>query len=105
MAEGMIPVQVCYADHRGSFLLALDVRQGTTIEQAIQASGILQQVPSIDLSVLKVGIFSKARSLDTVLRERDRVEIYPVLIADPKESRRKRAKPTVKKLGAPGRVK
>jgi hypothetical protein len=31
------------------------------------------------------------KALDTALRDRDRIEIYRPLIADPKESRRKRA--------------
>jgi hypothetical protein len=38
-----------------------------------------------------VGIFSKLVKLDEKVRDRDRVEIYRPLIADPKEVRRKRA--------------
>jgi hypothetical protein len=38
-----------------------------------------------------VGIFSKFATLDTVLREKDRVEIYRALIADPKKVRKERA--------------
>ena len=48
-------------------------------------------IPEIDLAVNKVGIFSKACKLDTVLRDKDRIEIYRPLIADPKEVRRQRA--------------
>jgi putative ubiquitin-RnfH superfamily antitoxin RatB of RatAB toxin-antitoxin module len=43
------------------------------------------------LSKQQVGIFSKFASLDTVLREKDRVEIYRPLVADPKEVRKERA--------------
>jgi len=39
----------------------------------------------------RVGIFSKFATLDTVLREKDRVEIYRSLIADPKKVRKERA--------------
>jgi putative ubiquitin-RnfH superfamily antitoxin RatB of RatAB toxin-antitoxin module len=84
-------VQVCYATPARDILLALEVEQGTTIEQAIVRSGILAQVPGIDLSVQPVGIYSKKKTLDTVLREHDRIEIYRPLLADPKETRRKRA--------------
>ena len=35
--------------------------------------------------------FSKFATLDTVLREKDRVEIYRPLIADPKKVRKERA--------------
>ena len=99
MAEAL-RVQVCYATPARDILLELEVEQGTTIEQAIVRSGILAQVPGIDLSVQPVGIYSKKKALDTVLREHDRIEIYRPLVADPKDSRRKRA---AKKAGpAPG---
>jgi hypothetical protein len=52
---------------------------------------VLQDAPEIDLAVCRVGIYGKLKSMDTMLRDRDRVEIYRPLIADPKESRRKRA--------------
>ncbi|MBT6771609.1 MAG: RnfH family protein, partial [Thiotrichales bacterium] len=39
----------------------------------------------------RVGIFSKFATLETVLREKDRVEIYRPLIADPKQVRKERA--------------
>ena len=90
MAEPL-RVQVCYATPAAEILLDLQVAPGTTIEQAIVQSGILAQVPGIDLAVQPVGIYSKKKPLDTVLREHDRIEIYRPLLADPKETRRKRA--------------
>jgi len=92
MAEAAkLRVQVCYATAQRQWLLALDVAPGTTLHQAIAASGILQEATDIDLSVWQVGIFGKLKPLETVLRERDRVEIYRPLKADPMESRRRRA--------------
>jgi putative ubiquitin-RnfH superfamily antitoxin RatB of RatAB toxin-antitoxin module len=90
MADG-IHVQVCYARPDKQFLLDLDVAPGTTILQAIKDSGVVRQAPEIDVSVLRVGIYGKLKTLDTVLREHDRIEIYRPLIADPKETRRRRA--------------
>jgi putative ubiquitin-RnfH superfamily antitoxin RatB of RatAB toxin-antitoxin module len=90
MAE-LIHVQVCYASPAGVFLRDLAVEQGTTIEQAIALSGVLSDIPGIDLAVQPVGLYGKKRPLDTVLRARDRIEIYRPLVADPKESRRRRA--------------
>ena len=84
-------VQVCYASAVQETVRDLVVEQGTTIEQAIALSGMLQQIPGIDLALQPVGLYGKKRPLDTVLRERDRIEIYRPLVADPKESRRKRA--------------
>ena len=86
-----IRIQICYARPDRQFLLNQEVASGTTIQQAIQNSGIIQQAPEIDVTVLRVGIYGKLKTLDTVLREHDRVEIYRSLIADPKDSRRKRA--------------
>ena len=86
-----IQIEVVYAKQEQQALLKLMVEEGTTAQQAVEQSGILQQFPEIDPIQLKLGIFSKAIKSDTVLRERDRVEIYRPLIADPKAVRRSRA--------------
>ncbi len=67
------------------------MKKGTTLKEAIEASGILDSFEQIDLTKDRVGIFSKFATLDTVLREKDRVEIYRPLIADPKQVRKERA--------------
>jgi uncharacterized protein len=89
MAE--IRVQVCYASAHGQFVRELSVSPGTTLQAAVEQSGLLLEVPEIDLTAARVGIYGKLKMLDTVLRELDRIEIYRPLVADPKESRRKRA--------------
>jgi putative ubiquitin-RnfH superfamily antitoxin RatB of RatAB toxin-antitoxin module len=81
---------VCYASPALQFLRTLAVAPGTTIEQAIVQSGMLQAAPEIDLATIPVGIYGKKKPLDTVLREHDRVEIYRPLVADPKNARRRR---------------
>lgn len=86
-----IHVQVCYATALREYVRDLIVDAGTTIEQAIAQSGILRDIPGIDLAVQPVGIYGKKKPLDTVLREQDRIEIYRPLVADPKDSRRRRA--------------
>lgn len=91
MAEKMLQVQVCYAKPNLQFLQELKVVSGTTLRSAIDQSGVLQNMPEIDLTICQVGIYGKLKQFDTLLRDRDRIEIYRALIADPKESRRKRA--------------
>jgi putative ubiquitin-RnfH superfamily antitoxin RatB of RatAB toxin-antitoxin module len=91
MAE-RIKITICFAPAAQPILYALEVDEGTTIGQAIEISGILQEAPEINLATMPVGIYSKKKTLDTVLRDRDRVEIYRPLIADPKDARRRRAK-------------
>ena len=84
-------VEIAYALPDKQSLVSLEVEKGTTLKEAIEASGILDSFEQIDLTKDKVGIFSKFATLDTVLREKDRVEIYRPLIADPKKVRKERA--------------
>ncbi|MDM7322786.1 MAG: RnfH family protein [Gammaproteobacteria bacterium] len=90
-AAAMIPVEVVYALPERQTLLRLMVPEGTTVEEAIRYSGILERHPEIDLGVNKVGIFAKPVQSSRVLRAGDRVEIYRPLIADPKAVRKQRA--------------
>ena len=69
--------------------ILLDLSPGSTVLDAIEASGLLQRLPQIELG--RAGIWGRPVSPETRLRDRDRVEIYRPLIADPKEVRRKRA--------------
>lgn len=84
-------VIVAWATPAQSLLRPVKVSAGTTIAQAIAASGVVQDLPEIDLAACPVGIFGKKKPLDTLVRPLDRIEIYRALVADPKESRRRRA--------------
>ena len=91
MNTASINVEVVYALPTQQPLLQVRLAEGATVEDAIRASGVLDAFPEIDLAKNKVGIFSKLVKLDEKVRDKDRVEIYRPLIADPKEVRRKRA--------------
>jgi putative ubiquitin-RnfH superfamily antitoxin RatB of RatAB toxin-antitoxin module len=84
-------IEVAYALRHKQILLNIEVDENTSVEDAIQQSNILKKYPEINLKKNKVGIFGKITSLDVKLREKDRVEIYRPLIADPKEVRKQRA--------------
>ena len=86
-----IQVEVAYALPQQQLIVKLKVPQGTTAEEAVLKSGLMQKFPEISLAQNKLGIFGKATKNDHVLRENDRVEIYRGLIADPKGARRARA--------------
>lgn len=90
MAE-TIHVEVVYARPERQEVANLSLPAGSTAGQAIEASGLLTKHPEIDLTRNKLGIYAKLAKPDTVLRDRDRVEIYRPLIADPKEVRKQRA--------------
>ena len=62
-------VQVCYAGLDKTSLLDLRVAVDATILQVIQQSGIIQIHPEIDVSVLKVGVFGKLKTLDSNLHD------------------------------------
>ena len=84
-------IEVAYAGPEGQWLIAVDVPAGATLIDAIAASGIRAHVPQLVVDDAHVGVFSKPATLATVLRAGDRVEIYRPLLADPKDTRRRRA--------------
>lgn len=86
-----INVEVLYALPGQQPIFKVQLDEGVTVEDAVRASGVLEAFPEVDLARNKLGIFSKLVKLDEAVRDKDRVEIYRPLIADPKEVRRKRA--------------
>jgi len=84
-------VEVAYAMPYKQSLISIEIKNGSTLKEAIEASGILETFEQIDLAKDRVGIFAKFASLDTILRDKDRVEIYRPLVADPKKARKDRA--------------
>ena len=92
-----INVEVAYALPNEQVILTVEVPADCIVEDAIKRSGILETYPHIDLASDKVGIFGKMCKLNGSLRNKDRIEIYRKLIADPKESRRQKAEMERKK--------
>ena len=86
-----ILVEIAYALPEEQVIISIKVPTIFNVQQAIEKSGIQKKFPSIDLSKNKVGIFGKKTTLNHLLKDRDRIEIYRPLILDPKEMRRKRA--------------
>ncbi len=85
-------VEVAYARSvNEQSILEVTVGEGTTVEQAVDKSGIHKRYPEVDLGVHAVSIFGKKAKLDTVLNEWDRVEILRPLVADPKTARKEKA--------------
>ncbi|ROP49849.1 hypothetical protein EDF81_4066 [Enterobacter sp. BIGb0383] len=92
-----IVVEVAYALPEKQYLQRVTLEDGATVEQAIQASGLLSLRTDIDLARNKVGIFSRPAKLQDTVQDGDRVEIYRPLTADPKELRRMRAEKSSEK--------
>jgi uncharacterized protein len=98
-----LSIEVCYALAHEQTVIAVELPQGATLQQALDASGILRRYPQIDLGTQKVGVFGKLKPLDTVLADHDRVEIYRPLVVDPKLSRQRRVEKTRKAGSIEGR--
>ena len=93
-------IEVAYALPEEQLILEVEVPADSTVEHAIKRPGILERYPQIDLESDKVGIFGKMCKLNASLKNKDRIEIYRPLIADPKESRRQKAEMEKKKKEA-----
>jgi uncharacterized protein len=94
MVEGAdltVEAEVVYAQPRQALLFKVRVPAGSSVRQAIRASGILDSAPELTDRELEVGVFGQACKLDDIVHNGDRIEIYRPLIIDPKEARRQRA--------------
>ncbi len=86
-----INIEIVYAGETSQKLVQLEIEPGTSIAQAIKSSGLLKTCPEINMDDCQVGIFSKKASVDTILQDQDRVEIYRPLKISPKDARKLRA--------------
>ena len=64
----------------------LNLKKGTTIHE------LVNNILSFDIKYCKVGVYGKIQELSYTLQDKDRVEFYEDIIADPKIKRKKRAK-------------
>lgn len=86
-----VSVTVVYAQSDGAAKIELRLPAGATVAQALErAASAGLDVP--DLARAPVGIFGKRCHRDTRVKNGDRVEVYRRLVADPKDSRRRRAR-------------
>lgn len=83
-------IEVIYAlpDHADRMIL--DLPEGTSAQDALAQSGLLQRHPEILQDKLALGVYGKAVAQDATLKEGDRLEVYRPLKMDPKEARRLR---------------
>jgi len=86
-----VVIQVVYALPGAQEVVEVKLEEGAPVEDAIDASGIPARHPEIDLKTQRIGVWGRPVTLATGVRDRDRVEIYRALSADPKQERRRRA--------------
>lgn len=91
----MITIELVYVtSERKTAHFNLELIAGATVIDALNASGIYQTHP--ETMGLPLGIYAKLVTLETVLKEGDRLEIYRPLVLDPKETRRQKARAKAK---------
>jgi putative ubiquitin-RnfH superfamily antitoxin RatB of RatAB toxin-antitoxin module len=89
--EARMRATVVYCTPQHQHVLAVEVPAGTTLREAVLASGLLELEPGLLLRPLDVGVFNRPRASDAEVRPGDRIEVYRPLAVDPKEGRRLRA--------------
>jgi uncharacterized protein len=88
--NGEVRVTVVFAQADRATEVELRLADGATVAQAL-AGAADAGLDAPDLARAPVGIFGKRCPRDAVVKNGDRIEIYRRLIADPKDSRRRRA--------------
>lgn len=90
MPAERLAIEVVYCPRPGVCeRVALELDAPATLADALRASGLAAR-HGLAEAELRVGIWGRAQPPGTLLRTRDRVEIYRPLIVDPKEARRLR---------------
>ncbi|MBT2142438.1 MULTISPECIES: RnfH family protein [unclassified Rhodanobacter] len=92
MAERTIRVEVVYAGTERPIRRRVELADGCTVMQAIDASGIVTMLPGGAVDPARLGVFARKVAPDRLVREGDRIEIYRPLLLDPMEARRRRAR-------------
>ncbi len=72
--------------------VALRLPAGSTVQEALQASGASQEMLNAAMVHRPVGVWGRPATLNQPLRDQDRIELYRPLTVDPKLARRERFK-------------
>ncbi len=87
----MIKVEVVFAEPDKQRLVEVEVAEGATVADVLEASAIASRFRGVNLDELPVGIWGTVVERDAPVRDGDRVELYRPLEMDPREARRLRA--------------
>lgn len=85
----MITIELLFAAKNRVWQRFLTVPEGTTVSHALAQSDLYQVHP--EAKELAYGIFGERCQPETVLQNKDRIEVYRPLVFDPMDSRRRRA--------------
>lgn len=89
--ERRLRATVVYCARERQWVVDVDLPAGSTLRDAVIASGLPAQAPELDIGALDLGVYNRLREPEEPVRDGDRIEIYRPLALDPKEARRIRA--------------
>lgn len=89
MSAASIQVEVIYALPDRYWSIRLNLPENCPVGIAVQKARA--QWPEVAIDEHRLAIFSRPVTVESVLRDGDRLEILRPLIADPKQARRARA--------------
>lgn len=92
-----LDIEIVYCLPEKQLIERIQVSEGCTAGEAVAQSKLLADTDILREQPLRIGIFGKTCSTDTLLKAHDRVEIYRPLLLSPTEARRLRAKNLSKK--------
>jgi putative ubiquitin-RnfH superfamily antitoxin RatB of RatAB toxin-antitoxin module len=87
-----IRVEVVYAEPQRAIERAYQLEVPATLADALRLAAADPAFAGIDIEHAAVGVFGRIADLRQALNDRDRVEIYRPLAADPKTARRARVR-------------
>ena len=94
-----IRVEVLYALPARQWVVAVELPDEATVRTALESAPVRAMLQETGAAVNSIGVWGKIVQPDHRLRDRDRVEIYRDLVADPKTVRRARAVGARRKAG------
>lgn len=89
-SDATVRASVVYALPDRAHCIEVEVADGSTLIDAVAASGLRQREPSLP-DALDLGVHGRPQPGSTKVRDGDRIEVYRALTVDPKEARRIRA--------------
>lgn len=89
--EPRLRATVVYCAHERQWIVDVEVPAGSTLRDAVVASGLPARATELDPAALDLGVFNHLRQPDEPVRDGDRIEVYRPLAIDPKQARRIRA--------------
>lgn len=90
MDDLTISVEVVYARAEQLTRRRVELPGGSSVKDAIEASGMREALPAGEIDPARLGIFSRKVHPGTLVHEGDRIEIYRPLLLDPMQARRRR---------------